>query len=105
MDDAQTWAVAYLGAQGRVPWLWADDGDVLVWKDGTTVAFRQEIIQVLEWLVPHGWPPFGALVWLFAACRGKLPPAFSLPAGFGSSGSRRSERRASGGRRATGPLP
>ena len=69
MDDAQTWAVAYLGAQGRVPWLWADDGDVLVWKDGTTVAFRQEIELVLQQLQPRGLPPFGAVVLLLGACR------------------------------------
>lgn len=74
MNDARDWAISYLAARGDVPWRWADDGDVITWADGTTIAFRNEVAAVLDWLVPHTWPPFGALVWLLAACRGKLPP-------------------------------
>src|SRR3954466_2761820 len=74
MIDPQTWAISYLAARGDVPWRWADDGDVVVWADGTTIAFRAEIAFVLEWLVPHGWPSFGALIWLPAARCGTLPP-------------------------------
>ncbi len=73
MDDPRAWAIAYLAARPAAPWRWADQGDVLAWRDGTTVAFRGEVISILESLVPHGWPPFGALVWVLAACRGKLP--------------------------------
>jgi hypothetical protein len=65
--------MSYFAARHDPVWRWADDGDVIIWNDGTTVAFRQELIHILEWLVPHGWPPFGALVWVLAACRGKLP--------------------------------
>ena len=75
MDDAENWAISYFAARGDVPWRWADDGDVIAWSDGTTIVFREELAFVLEWLIPHGWPPFGALVWLLAACRGKLPPS------------------------------
>lgn len=78
MDEPRVWAISYLAARGDAPWRWADHGDVVVWSDGTTIAFREEIAYVLEWLVPHGWPPFGSLVWLFAACRGKLPPRLAL---------------------------
>ena len=74
MDDARNWAIGYLAARGDAPWRWADDGEVITWADGTTIAFREEVAFVLEWLLPQGWPPFGALVWLLAACRGKLPP-------------------------------
>lgn len=77
MDDPQSQAIAYLAVRGDVPWRWADDGDVVVWADGTTIAFRAEVAFVLEWLVPHGWPPFGSLIWVLAACRGKLPPSVS----------------------------
>ncbi len=75
MNDPHSWAVAYLAARGEnALWRWADDGNVIVWADGTTICFREEIITILEWLVPQGWPSFGALVWLLAACRGKVPP-------------------------------
>jgi hypothetical protein len=77
MNDPREWAISYLAARGDVPWRWADDGEVITWTDGTTIAFREEIAYVLEWLVPHGWPSFGALVWLLAASRGKLPPRLS----------------------------
>ncbi|HEV7406103.1 MAG TPA: hypothetical protein VGO11_24365 [Chthoniobacteraceae bacterium] len=75
MDDARQWAIGYLAARGDAPWRWVDAGEVIAWSDGTTIVFGAEVAFVLEWLIPHGWPPFGALVWLFAACRGKLPPA------------------------------
>jgi len=72
MPDPQAWAISYLAARHQ-QWSWADDGNVLTWSDDTTVAFREEIIFILEWLLPHGWPPFGALVSLLAACRGIVP--------------------------------
>ena len=45
---------------------------MLVWHDGTTIAFREEVIQILEWLAPNGLPSFGAIVFLLASCRGKV---------------------------------
>jgi len=78
-SDPQTWAIRYLAARGDTPWRWADDGNVLAWADGTTIAFRDEIAGILELLTPRGWPNFGALVWVLAACRGKLPPPSREP--------------------------
>ena len=54
-------------------WRWTENGAVLVWRDGSTIAFREEIVQILEWLAPNGLPSFGAIVFLLAACRGKVP--------------------------------
>ena len=59
-------------------WQWAENGAVLVWHDGTTIAFRQEISQILEWLAPNGLPSFDAIVFLLAACRGKVPKASDI---------------------------
>lgn len=73
MNPDRQRAMDYLRAPANGLWRWAEDGAVLVWRDGTTVAFREEIIQVLEWLSPHGLPPFGAIACLLAACRGKVP--------------------------------
>ncbi|MGC3961066.1 MAG: hypothetical protein QM813_24990 [Verrucomicrobiota bacterium] len=65
-------AIQYLRAPAHGLWRWAEDGKVLTWNDGSTIAFREEIVQILEWLAPHGLPPFGAVAFLLAACRGKV---------------------------------
>jgi len=67
-------AASYLQSTKESPWRWADRGRVIEWQDGTTIAFREEVEFVLDWLAPNGLPPFGAVVLLLAACRGKVPP-------------------------------
>jgi hypothetical protein len=77
MSNLDAWAIPYFSAHDTRLWYWTDDGDVIAWSvDGTTIAFREEVAFVLEWLVPHGWPPFFALVWLLAACRSNLPRSY-----------------------------
>src|SRR2546426_6924850 len=71
MSPERKAAIDYLRAPANAPWRWAENGSVLVWKDGSTVAFREEITEILEWLAPNGLPPFGAIVFLLAACKGK----------------------------------
>jgi hypothetical protein len=73
MNPDRQQAINYLRAPANGFWRWAEEGKVLVWRDGSTVAFREEIIQIIEWLAPNGLPPFGAIIYLLAACRGKLP--------------------------------
>jgi len=65
-------ALAYLRAPSGGLWHWAEEGSVLAWHDGSTITFRPEARQILEWLAPNGLPPFGAIVFLLAACRGKV---------------------------------
>jgi hypothetical protein len=65
-------AIQYLRCVSGGPWTWAERGTVLAWRDGSTIAFREEVVQILEWLAPDGLPPFGAIVFLLAACRGKV---------------------------------
>jgi hypothetical protein len=73
MNFERQQAIHYLRAPANGLWRWAEDGEVLVWRDGSTLAFRQEIQEIIEWLSPNGLPPFGSLVILLAACRGKIP--------------------------------
>lgn len=73
MNPDRQQALEYLRVPAGGLWHWAENGAVLVWRDGGTIAFREEIIQVLESLAPNGLPSFGAIVFLLAACRGKLP--------------------------------
>jgi hypothetical protein len=50
-------------------WQWQDRGNVIAWADGTTIAFRGELLAVLKRLETQSLPPFGAIVLLLAACR------------------------------------
>jgi hypothetical protein len=72
MNPDRQLAIQYLHADPKGTWTWAEDGSVIVWRDGSTIAFREEVLQILEWLAPNGLPPFGAIVFLLAACRGKV---------------------------------
>jgi len=78
MNAERQQALDYLRAAANGPWRWAEDGKVIVWSNGTTVAFREELTEILQWLAPNGLPPFGAIALMLAACRGKLPPVASF---------------------------
>lgn len=54
-------------------WKWTDGGEVLAWADGSTIAFRAELEQVLSRLAPRGLPPLGAVALLLAATRDNWP--------------------------------
>ena len=73
MSSERSAALAYLRAPFNGCWSWAENGKVLVWRDGTTVAFIEEVEAVLDRLAPQGLPPFSAVALLLAACRGKRP--------------------------------
>lgn len=80
MNPDRQQALGYLRAPAGGLWRWSDGGTVLVWSDGATIAFREEVLGILEWLAPHGLPPFDALVLLLAAVRGKVPLATAVTA-------------------------
>src|SRR5882724_5379710 len=73
MNTERNRALSYLRAPFNACWRWAENGAVLTWRDGTTVAFREEIAAVLERLAGQGLPPFSAIALFLAACRGKVP--------------------------------
>jgi len=86
MSPQRQMAIRYLKSPREGLWSWQDEGETLVWLDGTTIAFRQEIESILEALQPSGFPTFGALVLVLAACRGKLPPEEMLVGDGGKPG-------------------
>ncbi len=51
-------------------WRWDERGRTLTWANGETIAFREEIIEILDRLNGQGWPSFTVIVLLLAACRG-----------------------------------
>ncbi|HLX68877.1 MAG TPA: hypothetical protein VKV04_04535, partial [Verrucomicrobiae bacterium] len=80
MNPDRQQAIDYLRAPVNGLWRWAENGAVLVWRDGSTIAFREEIVQIIEWLAPNGLPSFGAIGFLLAACRGKVPAVADIVA-------------------------
>ncbi|MGE3779792.1 MAG: hypothetical protein AB7F89_21575, partial [Pirellulaceae bacterium] len=60
---------AYLAAPTNSFWRWEDGGQVVCWRDGTTIAFRTELLGVMHRLAPQGLPPLDAILLLLAATR------------------------------------
>ena len=73
MSFGEPQAAEYLSPPQDGLWTWAEDGNVLVWRNGRTVGFREEFVQLTACFAPLPLPPFGALVLLAAACRGIFP--------------------------------
>ena len=58
MPDLLERTRAYYQSVPADPWRWADDNSVIVWADGSTVAFREELCEILEKTPEAGLPPF-----------------------------------------------
>lgn len=50
-------------------WKWDDQGAVVVWSNGSTIAFREELATVLKRLAPKGLPAIDAVFLLIASTR------------------------------------
>ncbi len=65
--------LSYFVPSPSSPWQWTRDGSVIVWYDGSTVAFREEVESILRELAVNGLPPFGGIILMLAALKGKTP--------------------------------
>ena len=64
----------YLAPRTASLWRWDHAAaEAVVWTEGGTIAFRQELLPVLARLAKRGLPPMNALVWLLGACRESWP--------------------------------
>jgi hypothetical protein len=61
--------IAYLIPRRERFWRWETGSLNAEWRDGRTIAFRQELVEVLGHLAPLGLPPLGAVLMVLAACR------------------------------------
>ncbi|GAA4340621.1 hypothetical protein [Flaviaesturariibacter amylovorans] len=57
----------YLQGGAHYFWCWEEGGDVLSLRDGATIAYRDYVQEVLDFLAPQGLPPFGAVLLALAA--------------------------------------
>lgn len=69
LDDNFRDALKYLSTPAGSFWKWVDEGKVVAWSHGATVAFREEVGAVLEKMAPRGLPSFDSVLVLLAATR------------------------------------
>ena len=74
MPDLFAQAKAYYESAASDPWRWAEQAGVLIWADGSTVAFREELAEILDGLASGGLPPFRLVVLILAAIAADRPP-------------------------------
>lgn len=53
-------------------WRWADNGTVAETSDGKTIVYRDDLIRILEELMPDHLPPLDAIMLVLMACRLEL---------------------------------
>lgn len=49
-------------------WNWGDNGEVIEWKNGSTICYRDDLVFVLDKLTSQGFPPLGAILLVIASC-------------------------------------
>ena len=69
MIEAVTDAKKYFQAPQNYFWKWGDNGEVIEWKNGTTICYRDELIGILNDLSNEGFPPVSPLLLILSACR------------------------------------
>lgn len=69
MPDLDAHTLRYFVPPEDAFWRWSSDGDAVEWADGTTIAFRPELLAVLQPLAAHGLPSFDLVLLVLAACR------------------------------------
>lgn len=69
MPEQDLLAADYLRPPRHAVWSWSLDGDTIEHIQGTTIAFRAEVVGILRRLAEGGLPPFDSLVLVLAACR------------------------------------
>lgn len=69
MDNFLFEVVSYFRAPQNYFWRWAEGGEVIEWRNGNTLCYRHELMEVLQLMAPEGWPPLGSLLLAYAAMK------------------------------------
>ncbi len=73
--------VDYFRPPEKYFWRWADDGNVIEWRDGETICYREELMDFLTHLSQEGFSSLGSILLVISACREK-PDTLSADGGF-----------------------
>ncbi len=72
--DKEAFAIGWLQPEPDAGWSWDEACEVVLWDDGSTLLFREELAQMIERLLPNKVPAKASLLFLLlAAAKGKLP--------------------------------
>lgn len=61
-------AIAYFHSDGSIFWNWVEDGQVIEWKNGDTICYQKDLIELLKGIQSVGLPPLDALLLAISAC-------------------------------------
>ena len=61
-------AIAYFHSDGSIFWNWAEDGQVIEWKNGDTICYQKDLIDLLKGIQLVGLPPLDAILLAISAC-------------------------------------
>lgn len=53
---------SYFQSHMQYFWQWEDDGGVVAIPNGHTIAYREQVIEIMQMLINQGLPPFGTLL-------------------------------------------
>ncbi|MEM6964480.1 MAG: hypothetical protein AAF573_06925 [Bacteroidota bacterium] len=71
MNIKEEKVIEYFSAPKNHFWRWADNGEVIETKLGNTICYRDELMEILRNLAPHGLPPLANILWVLLACQNK----------------------------------
>lgn len=77
--ETEASAMAWLRPEADACWSWDPTCEVILWHDGSTLLFREELGQIIERLLPAKVPNAGLIFLLLAAVKGKLPTSPGHP--------------------------
>lgn len=71
-EELQAEALGYFQTPGNYFWRWAEELEVVEWQDGTTVGYREELLNILKGLADGeaALPPLGSVLLLLTGCNG-----------------------------------
>ncbi|MCI5058674.1 MAG: hypothetical protein MRY83_21360 [Flavobacteriales bacterium] len=59
----------YFGANNDFFWQWEEHGEVIAIPNSYTIAYTNQVVDLLEVLQPVSFPPFGSLILVLIACQ------------------------------------
>ena len=69
MDTKEELAINYFSSPKLYFWRWAEGGEVIESRNGSTICYRAELMDILNDLAPHGLPPLGSVLLVLQACQ------------------------------------
>lgn len=69
MNTKEELAINYFSSPKLHFWRWAEAGGVIESRNGSTICYRAELMEILKDLAPHGLPPLGSILLVLQACQ------------------------------------